>query len=88
MSVSVSALVFLRHPTSRTMSTRSVSKFSRTAPFKNGSRWNTVLQFPIVFAVCPFCVMERLSLTSSTVSAGRSRPAAFITACLVAGGKS
>ena len=35
--VSVSALVFLRHPTSRTISIRSVSKFSRIAPFKSGS---------------------------------------------------
>ena len=88
MSVSESTLASLRHPTSRTISIRSVRRLKRTAPFKSGSHWNTVLQFAIVFAVCPFCVVSRLSLTSPTVIAEVSISAAFITTCLAAGGKS
>ena len=53
-SVSVKALVFLRQPKSRTMSTRSVSRFSRIAPRKSGSWQSTVRQFPMVLAGCPF----------------------------------
>ena len=67
-SVSVKALVLLRQPKSRTISTRSVSRFSRIAPRKSGSWQNTVRQFPMVLAGCPFSVVERLSRTSSTVN--------------------
>ena len=71
-SVSVKALVLLRQPRFRTMSTRSVSRFSRIAPRKSGSWQNTVRQFPMVLAGCPFSVVERLSRTSSTVNSSLS----------------
>ena len=79
-SVSVKALVLLRQPKSRTMSTRSVSRFSRIAPRKSGSRTNTVRQFPMVLAGSPFSVVERLSRTSSMVNS-------TLSACWVAGTK-
>ena len=69
-----------RQPKSRTISTRSVSRFSRIAPLKRGSSQNTVRQFPMVLAGCPFSVVERLSRTSSTVNLSLS-------ACRVAGTK-
>ena len=79
-SVSVKALVLLRQPRSRTISTRSVSRFSRIAPRKSGSWQNTVRQFPMVLAGCPFSVIERLSRTLSTVNSS-------LLACWVAGTK-
>ena len=79
-SVSVKALVLLRQPRFRTMSTRSVSRFNRIAPRNSGSWQNTVRQFPMVLAGCPFSVTERLSRTSSTVNSS-------LWACWVAGTK-
>lgn len=58
----------LRQPRSRTMSTWSVNRFSQIAPHKSGSQTNTVRQFPIVLAGCPFSVTERLPRTCSTVN--------------------
>lgn len=70
----------LRQPRFRTMSTRSVSRFSRIASRNSGSWQNTVRQFPMVLAGCPFSVVERLSRTSSTVNS-------MLSACWVAGTK-
>ena len=81
------ALVFLRQPKSRTMSTRSVRRFRRIAPRRRGSWQNTVRQLPMVLAGWPFSVTDRLSRTSSTLRSGAKASAALMAACRVASGK-
>ena len=81
------ALVFLRQPKSRTMSTRSVRRFNRIASRRSGSQQNTIRQLSMVLAVFPLSVTERLSRTSWALCSGAMASAALITACRVAGGK-